>query len=103
MDPDKRVFTTDVGISSLWLSPKMKRFLQDIGFIEINVSLFLRSGNPYEQLQNATGELISTCLSMYEDGKLMMSQLTLRKVSTAFESPFFFYLLYEELWKYSSR
>ena len=65
---------------SCWISPKIKRFLQDIGFTEINTSLFLRDGNSYQQLRICTIELVSALLSMYEDGKILMSQLSSRKV-----------------------
>jgi len=80
LSPDRQVFTTDLGVRSCWISPKIKRFLQDIGFTEINTSLFLRDGNSYQQLRICTIELVSALLSMYEDGKILMSQLSSRKV-----------------------
>lgn len=74
---------TDAGVRRLWVSAKIKRFLQDIGFNDVNKSLFLRNGKPYDQLQTVTNEIISLLLSMHEDGERLMSQLTVRKVFDA--------------------
>lgn len=64
----------------MWVSPRIKRFLINIGFTEVNTSLLLRNGKTYDQLQVITIDFMPVLLSMYEDGEVLMSQLNARKV-----------------------
>eukprot|EP00795_Rhopilema_esculentum_P010358 gene10358-19059_t len=79
-NPEQRIYVTDDGINRLWVHCECKEFLESIGLYEVNTSMFLRNGSPFDDMQKITQDFVVVLLKMYREGEILVKQISSTRV-----------------------
>ena len=80
-NPEQRIYVTNDGINRLWVHGECKQFLESIGLYEVNTSMLLRNGSPFDDMQKITQDLVVVLLKMYREGEILVKQISSARVS----------------------